>query len=782
LRLAVLAATLLFIGGSALVATNSSFHVQTDPCDGYGDCVSSSLSLVRSNPDSSLYLGDQFVISLQSTPGRGGAACGNGCSESWSGSLSGVSWSFDQSALSANLSEISGSFMVTTNTTSSYTISAVAVFHVTITTCTTGSNGVSTCSQSTVASPLTVSQQVQTRAFFLTLTTRLLNVTDEETGFVLRNPDGSFYRNDSFCVAWNATFEFSAVRTDIGINVSSLTPPSLSVLNYTSSALGRAGRFCYDVKGDSGYAPYNATLEAKALDWQGATLGTKEGSQRFAVVRYDPKFTSYAYMLYGNTTAPSSLQRPWVLLVRYDGNLPGYSYAGDSNTSPFNGSSTLAERAYFDDFRFSTVSYEPFTSRGGVFEFHALNTTGAVDYRWLNAKESAPLYYGNRIEKYLFNVTAASLSPLLDQGYVYQNVTMAGCWQNEDTCDLAQNYWLVPFLWSGRLNLVSVDSSGNPAPSTPITLTIYNPAPLDAWLTSNFEHVFGDDPQALAAFEADLYPTNQTMTVSGEGKLSVVLNQTSLAPPLITIDAGGVPLSGNFTFAPVFVNSTIGSVPNSLNGTVFDANATIPLWSYNMLQGSLAYLPSSTSIDSPSAFLELVNSSGWVAGNSTAPQTPSAFASQQYGFWPMGENLTIYVNTEGGGVSLLGTQRVGPGEYQASFFIEPWSGGISSVQLDEGNQTLAPQSLLNSSAYPSPLPQGATGFYSVTFAGTGQDDRVVFTNVWDGTTTLDLGLAAIPALPPNLIPVTTATVLGIAFLLWSVVSRVLKTKRTGIHD
>ena len=107
-------------------------------------------------------------------------------------------------------------------------------------------------------------------------------------------------------------------------------------------------------------------------------------------------------------------------------------------------------------------------------------------------------------------------------------------------------------------------------------------------------------------------------------------------------------------------------------------------------------------MDFPSAFLELVNSSGWVAGNATAPQTPSAFASQQYGFWPMGENETVYVNTEGGGVSLLGTQRLAPDEYQASFLIEPWSGGVSSIRLEEGNETLAPQSVLNSA--PTRLP------------------------------------------------------------------------------
>jgi len=143
LRLAVLAATLILLAGSAIALSGSS-HRGGDPCDAYGDCVSSSLSLLRSNPDGSLYTGDQFAISLQVTPGRGGAACGNGCSESWSGSLSGVSWSFDQSTLGANLSETSASFIVISNNTNSDTITAVAVFRVTITACTTGSNGVTT--------------------------------------------------------------------------------------------------------------------------------------------------------------------------------------------------------------------------------------------------------------------------------------------------------------------------------------------------------------------------------------------------------------------------------------------------------------------------------------------------------------------------------------------------------------------------------------------------------------------------------------------------------------
>ena len=309
-----------------------------------------------------------------------------------------------------------------------------------------------------------------------------------------------------------------------------------------------------------------------------------------------------------------------------------------------------------------------------------------------------------------------------------------------------------------------------------------NPSPLDQWLIASFEHAFGNDPQVLRAFEADLYPTNQTMTFSGEGKLIMLLNQTSLSPPQISITAGRVSLSGNFTFVPTFVNSTIVSVPNSLNSTVFNANAAIPLWSYNMVKGILAYLPTSTTIDYPHTFLELINYSGWIAGNETVPRTPSAFASQQYGFWPLGVNLTIYANLQGGGIKLLGTQKVGPNEYQASFYIDPWSGGVSSVQLIGGDTIIENESALNKAAYPSPLPQALTGLYTVSYSATGLDTRVVFRNAWEATTIMDLGAPATTAPLVSLLPATTATAFGIAMLLWIVVSGMLKTRRMSIQE
>jgi hypothetical protein len=677
-----------------------------------------------------------------------------------------LSWSYDESVFAKS----GDTFIVAGNATGTFTITATVTF--------TGSTQEGNVTQP-FSSTLGMSQTVTVIRLVISLDTQLVNLTDLH-GFTLRNPDGSFYRNDSFCDAWNATFEFSSARTDIRINVTSAAPPSLLVLKYSADPLGQGGRFCYAVRAGSAYEPYHVGLVARALNWERVSLALKESSQPFAVVQYGPKFTSYDYMLYRNSTVPSSLERPWVLFVRYDGNLPGYSYAGDNNTRPFNGSKTLQERAYFDNFTFTSLSYKPFSS-SGVFMFHMINSSGALRYEWLNGNDSAPLEGAKRIEKYVFTALPSSLSPLLDQGYVYQNVTMIGCWQHEEACDLRQNYWLVPFLWNGRVNIVSVDSSGNQAPNTSLSLTIHNPTPLDGWLTANFGHVFGVDRQALAAFEEDLYPTNHTMTFGGQGKLSVLLNQTSLSPLQISITANGVSLSGNFTFVPTFVNSTIKSVPNSFNGTIFYANATIPLWSYNIAQGSLAYIPIMTTTDYPSSFLELLNSSGWVAGNATTPQTPSAFASQQYGFWPLGENLTVYVNLQGGGAETLGTQRLGPDEYKASFYIEPWSGGMSSVQLIEGETALPAQSVLTIGAYPSPIPTALTGLYSVMYPASGQDTKVVFTNVWGVTTTVDLGPLPTPT-PFNLIPTATATAFGIATIMWLIASSALKNRKTGSHQ
>ena len=719
-----------------------------DPCDSYGDCVSNSVVYIRANPNHSLYLGDSFSVPLSVTTGPNTTGYT-------------VSWSYD----SLVFTKSGDTFTVAGNETGTFPIAESVTF--------TGS---------AFSSTLTVSESVTIIQLSIALQTRLVNVTDSH-GFVERNLDGSFYYNDTFCDSWTATFPFASARTDIRINVTSIPSPALRVLNYSADPLGRTGRFCYVVEASSAHKPYSVILVARAINWQGVSIALRDGSQPFAVVQYEPQFTAYSYMEFRNSTASSSLRRPWVLLVRYDGNDPGYSYVGDNNTLPFNGSATFEERAYFDNFTFTSLSYQP-SNIAGAFTYNVINSTGSLRCRWINGGGSAVLEGDRRIQKYVFEVEPSSLSPFLDQGFVYQNVTMTGRWTHEAGFALKMNYWLVPFLWSGRVNVVSVGSSGQSLPDTLISITVQNPSPLDQWLTSNFVHVFGDDPQTLRAFQEDLYLTNQTMTFTGKGALSLLFNQTSLVPPRISITAGGVKQSGNFTFVPVLVNSTIMSAPDAFTGPVYYANATIPLWTYNMFQGSLAFLPVSTTMDQPTAFLELVNNgtSGWFAGNTTAPQTPSAFASQEYGFWPMGENLTVYANLQGGGVDLLGVQKAGPSEYQATFSIEPWSGGIDSVQLVESGRTIENISSLNPSAYPSPLPQGLTGLYELTYPATGQDVKAVFTNIWGTKTTIDLGTAGAAAPSFNLIPETTVAAFGIAGIAWLIVSGALKTRKANVHQ
>jgi len=144
----------------------------------------------------------------------------------------------------------------------------------------------------------------------------------------------------------------------------------------------------------------------------------------------------------------------------------------------------------------------------------------------------------------------------------------------------------------------------------------------------------------------------------------------------------------------------------------------------------------------------------------------------------LGENLTVYTNIQGGGIKLLGTQKLGPNEYQASFYIEPWSGGISNVQLIAGNLVLPVPPSLGTSAYPSPLPPAFTGLYSITYPASGQDTKVIFTNIWGAMTTIELGTPPIPSSLISLIPATTVTAFGIALVIWFIMNSLLKTRKT----
>ena len=204
-RLFVAAVVLLLVVPATFVAVRTR-ATGGDPCDNYGDCVSSSITFIRSNPDGSLYLGDSFSVSVSISSGQN--------TRSYS-----ISWSFDSSVFQRTGS----TFTVAGNKTGIYAISASVTF--------TGSIQVGNTTQPFTSTLLT-SQTVSIIPMNIQFRTTLVNVTDAR-GRLLRNPDGSFYRNDSFCDSWSATFAFASERTDIKINVTSIIDPEgvLRVLN-----------------------------------------------------------------------------------------------------------------------------------------------------------------------------------------------------------------------------------------------------------------------------------------------------------------------------------------------------------------------------------------------------------------------------------------------------------------------------------------------------------------------------------------------------------------------
>src|SRR5438445_8853372 len=124
----------------------------SDPCDGYGNCMGSSIAYTRSNPDQSLYLGDSFIVTPWVSVGPNTASYS-------------LSWSYDGAGLRALGG---GTFQLIVNVSGNYSVAVRATFTI-----------VETVGNSTVTlhSSLSTTESVRARAFLLRFQTRLNNVT-----------------------------------------------------------------------------------------------------------------------------------------------------------------------------------------------------------------------------------------------------------------------------------------------------------------------------------------------------------------------------------------------------------------------------------------------------------------------------------------------------------------------------------------------------------------------------------------------------------------------------
>ena len=434
------------------------------------------------------------------------------------------------------------------------------------------------------SSTLTVADSVTVIQLIISLNLRMVNVTDKSTGFELRNPDGSFFKGDAFCVYWSATFQFSDSRTDILVNATGSLPAYLKLTssNYTGSVPGREGYVCYSVAQTSPYDNGTLPLNFNAIN-QGESIAHVVRGVPFAVVQYNPRFAVYTYTDY-NALPPTSYQRPFVTLVRYDGNAPCYTYSGNTNTAPFNAANSTGERAVVTDFSFGTLGFNA-TATSASLPFNATGMYVPFNYT-SRSPPSARLDYGVKVGYLSSNLGAACLDdnsppgarstdtpvqprlftwasrydkwyftgpatqgedtaggPYFEnytaKGIEWFNVTFAAHWDNAGGVhfDTFQSRYLYePTLYDGYLNFTAVDQHGRPDPNVQVTIEANNPSPFNVQILNQVSRTFGNDSRANASLKADLYEAyNATLTLkpvrAHTGSWLFLVNQTNRASP-----------------------------------------------------------------------------------------------------------------------------------------------------------------------------------------------------------------------------------------------------------
>jgi hypothetical protein len=688
----VLAALHLFIFPTLSAAPS-------DPCDGYGDCLSSPLAYLRANPDNSLYLGDSFEISLGISYGPNTVS-------------SHTTWAYDTAAFSANATSTQAEFRTLVNASSTYTVAASVTFTVVI--CTT-SNGVTTCV--TYHAALTVQQTVQTRGFDLQLTTKMANATDSQ-GLLLRNPDGSFYHDDEFFVNYTYGFLFMQQRPDIKIVVEPQFAPSFVKLTaYQNSS--SAGYFLFTVANSTGTS--KITVTANAFNYRGTHLGSKTQDQPFAVVNYIPYFTYFTYMEY-NSRNTSAYERPFVTLVRYDGNNPGYSYGGDANTAPITAVNDTRQRALINSFNFTTVAWgvkANLTSGDISQDLSFWNQTSTnVGTRTTNGTYPV-LTFAQRVVKFYFTSDVGKIQVYTEQGLEYFNVTELAVSRDFAGGNYAlfnTSYLYQPVYYSGYLTVLTYGPSGLDL-STSVNMTLVTLDPLNPHLLASLNMTFGQYPTVVHVFENDLYPAYSTVmnlkpVSSSGGKWVFLLNDTNLATlnetqmPTLNISVQGK--SGSYSYSvPVAFSSFV------INRTLVPQLPFADAKGYYLDQErQLIAMPLNYSFTSPSPFV------AWDYGLGTTPSFVSPVSyepgnlSKMYGFL-FGGNSTIYANLDGGGGSLVNIQRQQT-NFQAFAMIGPQTGGATSLWVKDPNGSLIVNETLTPNTEP-PSPLGYFGFHSLSF-------------------------------------------------------------------
>ncbi|MGA2875531.1 MAG: hypothetical protein ABSE82_08335 [Nitrososphaerales archaeon] len=381
------------------------------------------------------------------------------------------------------------------------------------------------------------------------ITSRMLNVTNSQG--VMRNPDGTFYQEDSFKISYHISVTGAALPSNILTNASFTYAGGMRDLVSISNNVAQ-----FAILQNSPYAANNVTVFPYLFNEVGNVKikapAAVSSSQPFAVVEYHPLFAYFTYMEYNNLSS-STYARPFVTLVRYDGNAPGYSYPGDANTDPFNAYNSTMERAFINNFTFSTEGWSVLTNQS-----NPLSSLNAVSYNahgnlnigieMLNKSYPSAITWDQRVWKFYFLANLPSIQSYISHsGIIYFKVTEAAWYSLNATLrysDFNTSYLYEPVFYNGYL----VFSANNIA-NYNILVAVNNPNPLDPYLFQHVVGIFGNDSNVINAFSPDLYSAYSTMELkpifanATEEVFLVnqtnIMNSLSAQMPYFTISVSG---------------------------------------------------------------------------------------------------------------------------------------------------------------------------------------------------------------------------------------------------
>ena len=568
----------------------------------------------------------------------------------------------------------------------------------------------------------------------LNLTTRLLNVSI--AGGDQRNPDGTFYRGDAFLISYSISV-VGGLPLPSGIT----TVPAFSfgsgVLEEVSSSQGASGTAEFEVLNTSPFAPHEVTLMASLRNGNFLIQSPSSSSESFAVVQYDPIFSCFTYMEYNNLSS-TTYARPFVTLVRYDGNVPGYSYAGDANTGPFESYNSTEERAILNNFTFSVEGWSVSSSSAsssslGALDYNAHDNLN-IGVRMLNSSYPEVITWKDRVWKFYFNSTEIQ-SYVSGNSIIYFNVSESA-WYSlgaEKNPDFKTSYLYEPLSYNGYLVFKNTNNA---------SIVAHNPHPLNLYLLQKEEAIFGSNPGVISSFKMDLYPAyNSTMTLKpffeNATEEVFLINQTnimipseSLAVPYFTISVQGIAGETTYEFSGAQLNPSRTSFGQHENITYnvtdafslylvndFSPPAPFPVSTAYFLAEApggfdLVMQPTSFSFVRSAASTYLVRTYGYPEGPFFLTREPGNLTQDYQMLY--GETVDVGTNFQGGGITGFAVSKEGPDLYEAT--IQTDSGIVRLLVEDSEGKILFNETM--ESSEPSIVsfnPSSYVGSYTFEF-------------------------------------------------------------------